>query len=362
MRFVIFTHSLVSDWNHGNAHFLRGISTELLTRGHRVDIFEPEEGWSRQNLLQAEGQSAIDEFERAFPGLRSTLYNEIDLDLNNVLRGADVVLIHEWNTPDLIARIGRHRRTRSYRLLFHDTHHRSLSERDEMAKINLADYDGVLVYGEVIRQAYLNNGWTRKAWTWHEAADTRTFHPLPRTKIVGDLVWIGNWGDEERADSLREFLIQPVKALRLRAKVYGVRYPEAVKQELSDAGIEYGGWLPNYVVPEVFARYSTTIHVPRRPYVQALPGIPTIRPFEAMACGIPLVSAPWNDSEHLFSPGEDFLFAEDGQTMIKHLQLLLSNPAAADRLSGHALETIRSHHTCSHRVDELFHFLAEGRD
>ena len=40
----------------------------------------------------------------------------------------------------------------------------------------------------------------------------------------------------------------------------------------------------------MFARYRVTVHVPRRPYVAALPGIPTIRPFEALACGIPLVS------------------------------------------------------------------------
>ena len=38
----------------------------------------------------------------------------------------------------------------------------------------------------------------------------------------------------------------------------------------------------------------------------SLPGIPTIRPFEALACGIPLVSAPWHDAEHLFRDGLDF--------------------------------------------------------
>jgi spore maturation protein CgeB len=45
---------------------------------------------------------------------------------------------------------------------------------------------------------------------------------------------------------------------------------------------------------------------------RALPGIPTIRVFEALACGIPLVSAPWDDAEGLFRPGEDFLVARDG--------------------------------------------------
>ena len=51
MRIVGFYHSLVSDWNHGNAHFLRGVVRELLARGHDVRIYEPADGWSRENLL-----------------------------------------------------------------------------------------------------------------------------------------------------------------------------------------------------------------------------------------------------------------------------------------------------------------------
>ena len=41
MRIVIFCHSLISVWNHGNAHFLRGIVSELLARGHSVATYEP---------------------------------------------------------------------------------------------------------------------------------------------------------------------------------------------------------------------------------------------------------------------------------------------------------------------------------
>ena len=79
--------------------------------------------------------------------------------------------------------------------------------------------------------------------------------------------------------------------------MFGVRYPDHVLDLLRNAGICYGGWLPNYRVPEVFARFKFTIHVPRRPYRDLLPGIPTIRPFEALACGIPLVCSPWRDTE-----------------------------------------------------------------
>ena len=94
----------------------------------------------------------------------------------------------------------------------------------------------------------------------------------------------------------------------------------AALSALSSAGIEVGGWLPNFHVPDVLARFRVTVHIPRRPYVEALPGIPTIRPFEALACGIPLVSAPWDDAEHLFAPGQDFLVAGTGAEMAERLQ------------------------------------------
>ncbi len=95
------------------------------------------------------------------------------------------------------------------------------------------------------------------------------------------------------------------------------------------------------------------MHVPRRPYAEQLPGIPTIRVFEALACGIPLVSAPWEDREGLFTPGEDFLTARDGAEMRTQLEALIRDPALRQRLAAHGLETIRARHTCGHRADEL---------
>jgi spore maturation protein CgeB len=69
--------------------------------------------------------------------------------------------------------------------------------------------------------------------------------------------------------------------------MHGVRYPEEALRALADHGARYRGWLPNARAPEVFARHLATVHVPRRFYVTMLPGIPTIRVFEALACGIP---------------------------------------------------------------------------
>jgi spore maturation protein CgeB len=362
MHIVIFCHSLISDWNHGNAHFLRGIVAELQARRHDVTVYEPADGWSRRELLADAGEPALARFHQAFPTLTSQLVDLDQLPLDQALDGAELVIVHEWNPHALIERIGRHKsQGGTYTLLFHDTHHRSVTAAESMAAYDLQHYDGVLAFGEVIRERYVALGWSRRAWTWHEAADTRTFMPRAAPAHQDDLVWIGNWGDDERSAELRAYLIEPVRELAMRASVYGVRYPAAALLELAGAGIHYGGWLPNYEAPSAYARHKMTIHVPRRPYVEALPGIPTIRVFEALACGVPLVSVAWQDVEGLFTPGDDFLVARTPGEMRTHLRMLTQDESLRRSLAAHGLETIRRRHTCAHRADELMGFVQDIR-
>jgi spore maturation protein CgeB len=360
MKFVLFYHSLISDWNHGNAHFLRGIATELLRRGHAVEIYEPAAGWSLTHLRAEQGNGPLDEFRARFPELRSRFYPPGGPDLGAALHDAEVVIVHEWNDPALVRAIARHRaRSSHYRLLFHDTHHRAVTEPETLAAFDLDRFDGVLAFGRVLRDLYRERGWAARAWTWHEAADVRVFRPLPEIPKEGDLVWVGNWGDDERTAELNEFLLGPVRRLGLKATVHGVRYPDAARTALAAAGLRYAGWLPNYAVPRAFARHRVTVHIPRRPYVAALPGIPTIRPFEALACGIPLVSAPWDDDEGLFTPGEDFLMVRNGREMEEALRAVLADPERARRLAEHGRATLLARHTCAHRVAELLAIGAE---
>ena len=354
MRIAGFYHSLVSDWNHGNAHFLRGVVRELLALGHDVVVYEPRDAWSRTNLLKNYGHRALRDFEQAFPMLQSVLYDAARFDPARVLADVDVVIVHEWNDRELVRRVGAvRRRTRRFRLFFHDTHHRSVTAPPSMAGYDLRNYDGVLAYGRVIRDIYLERGWVERAWTWHEAADVRTFHPVIGRERRGDVVWIGNWGDGERTRELHQYLLEPVKRLGFDGSVFGVRYPPSARRAVARSGLAYRGWIANHRVPLVFAEHSATVHVPRRPYVERLPGIPTIRPFEALACGIPLVCSPWHDTEGLFTPGADYLVARDTDEMAAHLEALSEDRRLASSLAQHGLRTILRRHTCAHRVKEL---------
>jgi spore maturation protein CgeB len=192
-----------------------------------------------------------------------------------------------------------------------------------------------------------------RSWTFHEAADTARFRPL-QAGLTEEVNWIGNWGDGERTRELQEFLIEPIAALRLNsAAVYGVRYSKAATHQLQAAGIEYRGYLPNLEAPEVYARSALTVHIPRKFYSNGLSGIPTIRMFEAFACGVPLVCSPWTDVEGLFRPGQDFVSVSNGEAMKGELFSLLRDDLARQQLACDALTTIRSRHTCAHRASQF---------
>jgi spore maturation protein CgeB len=361
MKCVLFYHAFSSCWNNGNAHFLRGIARELCRLGHQVVVYEPVDGWSRLNAIRDGGEHLLREVVALFPGVSVRPY-DVGFDLDEALDGADLVIVHEWNPRELVERIGRKRaQGASFLLFFHDTHHRAVTARDEFARIELDGYDGVLAFGEVLRQIYLSLGWANRAFTWHEAADTELYHPASERSHDHDVLWIGNWGDDERSAELEQFLIRPCSEARLKVLMYGVRYPSEALDMIGTAGIEYGGWLPAHHAPSALGHARLTVHVPRAPYVRALPGIPTIRMFEAMACGVPVVSAPWDDEERLFPAGA-YLRVADGDEMKRALLALTHDDALAAEVRNTGLSTIAQRHTCRHRVIELLHVVNSIRD
>jgi spore maturation protein CgeB len=360
MRIVMFCQTVLSDWNHGDAHFLRGIATEFLSRGHNVSIFEPQNSASLHCLLTRYGDGPLRKFRAVYPRLTSHRYELSKLDLNKALDGANVVLVHEWNDASLVRRVGEHRaRKGGYLAFFHDTGHRLAAAENLPAGEELSNYDGVLAGGAALRELHERSGRVQRAWTWHQAADTRVFHPLAKKEPVGDLIWIGNWGGPERAAQVDEFLVQPAQALSLKTRVHGIQYPAEAVRALREARVDYAGWLPDFEAPGAFAKYRFTIHIPRRTRAGILPGFPTMRIFEALACGIPLVSAPWDDAEGLFAAGEDFLVARDGREMTEQLRALRRDPGAGHEMAQRGLKKIRGRHTCAHRVNELLAICVE---
>src|SRR3954452_9787074 len=149
-----FAHSWRSDWNHGNAHFLRGLVDELRKSGREVRCYEPEYAWSFVNLLEEEvAARSLEEFRAKFPELdvRITPSDSASF-LESELKDADVVVLHEWNPPELSENILRLRKRFGFKVLFHDTHHRAYSQPEQIARFRIPEFDGVLAFGEAIRR------------------------------------------------------------------------------------------------------------------------------------------------------------------------------------------------------------------
>ena len=355
-RIAYLAHSIRSDWNNGNAHFLRGLLRAMVALGHQVQIFEPAASWSMQNLAEEPlGEQSLAKFHSTYPDLRVTTYPaDAGTDLwQQLLAEVDIVILHEWTSPELIQSLLTLRSTCGYSLLFHDTHHRASSSPGEIDRLGISRFDGVLAFGHVLRDIYRTRFKIENVWTLHEAADVTVFHPLRDRIPQQDVVWIGNWGDDERSAEIREFLLDPAAASpSTRFTIYGVRYPDVGLQALEQAGVIYRGYLPNLDAPEVYAHSRLTVHIPRRQYATTMIGIPTIRVFEALACGIPLISAPWQDAEDLFRP-QDMTWVSDRTDMQRAIARLLAEPAQAADQAAQGLETILARHTCRHRALEL---------
>ncbi len=366
LRIALFSHSIASDWNHGNAHFLRGLIRNLQRLGHQVISFEEEGNWSLTNLVRDHGVGPLQEFQRRFPFIdrRSFVLNGRAhlLDwLSDLMGRVDACLVHEWNPPHLIRAIGEVAAQRGVVSLFHDTHHRAYTEPQRIRELGLDSYSAVLAYGPTIADIYRSRVRGPEVLVFHEGADTDLFRPLVRFKSC-DVVFVGNWGDEDRNETTWRFLIEPSRMLPdLGFAIFGVRYPPEVLAAIRQAGIGWGGWLPNYLAPEAYAVSKVTVHIPRREYVEALRGTPTIRVFEALACGVPLVSACWRDDSGLFQEGADYVTVDTPSQMAEALRWLAGDAEARRTIGSHGRATVLRAHTCHHRAEELVGIIRQLR-
>jgi spore maturation protein CgeB len=359
MRFALFYQSVISDWNHGNAHFLRGLMRALQARGHEAVCYEQEDNWSLQNLLLG-APNAIADFEARFPDLRYERYalgGRLEATLGDRLAGADVAIVHEWNEPDVIGMLGRLCRRLGVRSLFHDTHYRVVFDRGYRERLGLELFDEIVAFSPSVAQRYADLGF-RNVQVVHEAVDITVFG-LRDVAKTDDVVFVGNYGDGDRNEELERYVFGPRRELPgLRYAVYGVRYPAEVLDRMENGlDIEFRGRAPNPEVPRIYSAAKVVLHVPRRQYVELLPGTPTIRVFEALGSGACLVSLPWPDTDRLFSAGADYAVAATPAEMRELLAWLCDDAAARERLGRHGRATVLARHTCDHRAAQILEIL-----
>src|SRR5262249_3775339 len=158
-----------------------------------------------------------------------------------------------WSPPEVVHQVLSFKKELAFKSILHDTHHRAYTNSGAILTMGLHLFDAVLAFGEAIKRIYTDGFGLEKVWTFHEAADLENFFPRSAERET-DVVWIGNWGDEERSKELHDYLVEPARSLpHLSFVAYGVRYTPDALGTLADAKVDFRGYLPNLRTPQAYA-------------------------------------------------------------------------------------------------------------
>ena len=314
------------------------------------------------------GQAPLDEFAARVSGCAATRYDRRRSTSTRALDGADLVLVHEWNEHALVARDRRASRAhrRAIALLFHDTHHRSVTDPARWRRYDLPHYDGVLAFGDVHarpvpraragrsarvdvargrRHARLPPApdAEREAATWSgSATGATTSAPRSCTSSCSSRSRRSACARASTACAIREHALARAARRRASTTAAGCRTIDVPR------GVR--------ALPRDRARAAPAVRRAR---------CPASRRF-ACSRRWPAASrwsrAPWDDAEGLFTPGERLSGrAQRRRDAARTCERAVATIASCALQLARARPARRSwrRHTCAHRVDELLAIVAE---
>ena len=344
MKAVFLGLSITSSWGNGHATNYRGLLRALRARGHDVLFLERDAPWyAAQRDAPAAGElyRSLNDLRRFEPAVR-----EADL----VVLGSyvpDGVAVGEWlletatgltafydiDTPVTLAKL-------------------EAGDEEYLRSALVPRFDLYLSFTGGPTLERLERDWdARAARAFHCLVDPEAYFPEEREPDL-DLGYLGTYS-ADRQPTLERLLLGPARRLpNGRFAAAGPQYPPELEWPANVDRIEH---LPPAAHRGFYARQRFTLNVTRADMVEA-GWSPSVRLFEAAACGVPVVSDGWDGLDTFFEPGREILVAEDADDVLAHLEL----PEAARRAIGErARRRVLAEHTAEHRARELERHVSE---
>jgi spore maturation protein CgeB len=350
MRLVVLGLSLSSSWGNGHATTYRALLKAFAARGHDILFLERDVPWY-----------AGDNRDLADPDFcRLQFYSSLE-DLEKwkgEIAGADAVIVGSY-VPDGIA-VGRWvQEVAEGVTAFYDIDTPvtlaalERGECDYLSPDIIAGYNLYLSFtgGPTLTRLEQHYG-SPAARALYCSVDTAAYLPLDVAK-KWDLSYLGTYSPD-RQPTLEKLLIEPARRMPgKRFVVAGPQYPGDIDWP---ANVERIDHLPPADHPEFYAASRFTLNVTRADMIAA-GWSPSVRLFEAAACGTPIVSDRWEGLDQLFAPGREIAIADSTDDVVRLLDQSDSTAAAM----GHAARsTINSAHSAAHRAAELERYLQEA--
>ncbi len=352
MKIVILGLSITSSWGNGHATTFRALAGALAQRGHRVSFLERDVPWYAENRDLTE-----------LPGVDVVLYRsleELTARHEGTVRGADAVVVGSY-VPDGV-KVGEWvTATARGVTAFYD-----IDTPVTLAKLRRRDHEYLAphliprfqVYlsftgGPTLR--HLEHHWgAPRARPLYCAVDATRYQPQ-RQAIRWDLGYLGTYSSD-RQPTLQRLLLEPAQQWRAgQMVVAGPQYPSEIAWPDNVQRIEH---LPPSQHPPFYNQQRFTLNVTRSDMIEAGYS-PSVRLFEAAACGTPVISDVWDGLETFFQPDREILIARGPEDVLRYLRDV---PADRARAIGQAARRrVLSAHTAAHRAAELERYLLENQ-
>ena len=312
MKIVILGLSITSSWGNGHATTYRALVRALAARGHDVLFLERNAYWYEHNRDLPSP-----------PYCRTIVYEDLD-DLESHLdeiRSADLVIAGSY-VPDGIA-IGdivlREARgvTAFYDIDTPVTLARLEAGVDYLTKHQIAAYDLYLSFTggptlDVLKERY----GARNPRPLYCSVDADHYTPDPSQKPSFDLGYLGTYSDDRQPVLERLMLGAARQWSAGRFVVAGPQYPKSIKWPRNVKRTQH-------LAPDLHRRFYNglryTLNVTRRDMVEAGYS-PSVRLFEAAACGTPIISDTWPGLEEFLAPGREILLSTGPEQTLEYLR------------------------------------------
>lgn len=339
MKLVVLGLSLSSSWGNGHATTFRAILSAFAERGHDILFLEREREWYAAHRDLAEPDYCQLAYYREPSDLE---------DWRDEIVGADAVMVGSY-VPDGIE-VGRWVQQQARgTVCFYDIDTPvtlAALERGTCEYLSPELVPGYDIYfsftaGPTLKKLEQEFG-SPRARPLHCTADTTSYVPLDVPKRW-DLSYLGTYSDD-RQSTLERLLIEPARARpKLRFAVAGPQYPDHIEWPANVERIEHVAPADH---PEFYAASRFTLNVTRADMIAA-GWSPSVRLFEAAACGTPIISDRWAGIDDYFRPDDEIILADTKEDVLAALS------ADAQAIGVRARRVVLAHHSAKKRAEEL---------
>ncbi|SHI36467.1 Spore maturation protein CgeB [Roseomonas rosea] len=352
MRVVVLGLSLSSSWGNGHATTFRALLRAFAARGHDILFLERDVPWYAQHrdlpspdfcrLELYQDLAALEGWRGAIAGADAVIVGSyvpegvaVGRMVQNLARGTTA--FYDIDTPVTLAKLDR-------------------GDEEYLSPALIPGYDVYLSFtgGPTLERLERHFG-SPAARQLYCSVDDGAYRPLDLPSRW-DLSYLGTYSPD-RQPTLERLLIEPARrAPALRFAVAGPQYPAGINWPANVERIEH---VPPAEHPAFYAQSRFTLNVTRADMIRAGYS-PSVRLFEAGACGVPILSDPWDGIETLLNPGEEMLLADGAEDV---LHALRDMPEERRRGMGRALRArVLGEHTAAHRAAELEGHLGEAME